>query len=455
MINELNAINELIMNWRLSEAEVALNRLKPKAKADRRYTQHLKAILKFHTGDIRAARTMLEGAIEDFGANVNLFRDLMVCSYHLQDTSSFREQMNQLEKLLVECEPQLSNRSLVQCEIVIGKFMELEARLAPARMFYERAFQRSEDPQVKLRAQFQLARWLAIYQPGAELSAHYRDLIGISPSKISHDLGMELIHTLMAMELRLVGYEHARLRVEHLPANCSPLDRRLMTFDLLEGCLMLDYPIEPSVLEKLEQFQDLDPYEQLLSQLVKGELDALQRRDQLTRLATEFPWASYLRLLCYCANHEPQSTARAELNRKIQLIVLSLDPPSQILWNNRLKFSLQTPEIRVDLCSRTRSLSVHGKSVDLSKKKIGLQLLEKLQEQPTISVDQAIENLWQSTFSPEHYHRLRMSVHRLNTLIHETTGIGKLIEVDSQNVRLRPEIKLTTTDIKANLLGWN
>ncbi len=67
-------------------------------------------------------------------------------------------------------------------------------------------------------------------------------------------------------------------------------------------------------------------------------------------------------------------------------------------------------------------------------------------------MDEAIKLLWQTEFSPEHYHRLRMSVHRLNTLIHETTGFGKVVEVDSQTVRLRPEVRLRAAPTDEDLI---
>ncbi len=99
---------------------------------------------------------------------------------------------------------------------------------------------------------------------------------------------------------------------------------------------------------------------------------------ELAHLASKLPWASHLRLLCIAANREQLASVRGELHRKIQLIVRALDPKSQELWANRLKQSLQTEEIRMDFSSRHRSIQVHGKILDLSKKKIGLQLLEAL-----------------------------------------------------------------------------
>jgi hypothetical protein len=155
------------------------------------------------------------------------------------------------------------------------------------------------------------------------------------------------------------------------------------------------------------------------------------------------------------SNREASLLLRQELGRKIQLIVRSLDPASQDLWNQRLKQSMQAPEIHIEYSSRQRALHVHGRSVDLSKKKISLQLLNGLADRHELSVDEAITLLWQTEFSPEHYHRLRMGVHRLNTLINKITGLGKIIEVDSQNVRLHPEVRLRRAEdpVSAQFLG--
>jgi DNA-binding response OmpR family regulator len=143
---------------------------------------------------------------------------------------------------------------------------------------------------------------------------------------------------------------------------------------------------------------------------------------------------------------ETQPTSKQELNRKIQLIVHGLDAKSQGLWNGRLKQALQSPDIRLEFSLRSRAITIQGKIVDLSKKKIGLQILSILTKTPILTVEQIINHLWQTSFTPEHYHRLRMSIHRLNALINESSGLGKVIEVDSQEVRLRPEVKLRPAD---------
>lgn len=448
---DIERINLLILEGRVSDAEEHLKALAPQDEAERRTKAHFQAISLFRKGETVAAKEMMETALAHYGENVNLLRDLLVCQYRLNDMMGFRANLFKLETILLEKQSELSSRSLLECELMVGKFLEEEARLKPALDLYTRAFQRAANPMQRLRALIQKSRWHALYEPCEELSTFYRELITVPPRNLTADLRIELEHTLVLIELRLVGSDHAWQRVARLDSTVSEVDQRLMFFDFIEGALGQDMELSAVVLEKMNSFTELDPYEQHLSRLVKGSLQSLTMVHELALLAPQLPWASYLRLLCLAANLEANASTRSELNRKIQLIIGSLDPKSQSLWNQRLKQALQSPEIRMEYSSRNRSVAIQGRSVDLSKKKMGLQLLEGLAVKPELSVDEAIGLLWQASFSPEHYHRLRMGIHRLNTLINKVTGLGKIIEVDSQTVRLRPEVKIRRAEEAFNL----
>lgn len=443
---ELAQIGRLLLNGQLTELKTVLDGYKARTASEARIKAHYMALIDFHKGDIAQARIGLEKAVADFGENVNLMRDLATCFYHQQDMLAFRLCLDKLERTLIEQEDKLSRRSFLECETMIGKFLEEEGKLAPALIFYERALLRTNSPGERLRVILQKARWVALYEPSHELGSLYRELISVPTDSVSQDMRIEIEHNLLLIELRLIGADHAWQRFERLGSDVPEIDRRLLIFDFIEGCLAQDIAISSAVLAMIDQFKTFDPYEDFLRKLIHGQLEGATKTQELTKLAPKLPWASYLRLLCLSANLESLPSAKMELNRKIQLIIKSLDPKSQHLWNSRLKQALQTPEIKVEFCSRSRSVTIQGKTVDLSKKKIGQQLLAILSKQPSLSVDQAIEHLWQSTFSPEHYHRLRMGVHRLNTLINESSGHGKIIEVDSQEVRLRPEVKLRPAD---------
>jgi tetratricopeptide (TPR) repeat protein len=445
-LERLNWTNQLLLDGQIDRADQALLLVEPKTSAEKRMTAHYTALVAFARGNIQSAKEQLIKAQRDFGDNVNLFRDLAVCYYHQQDMLQFRACLDQLERTLVEQEGKLSPRTSLECELMLGKFLEEEARLAPALIFYEKALLRTQNTHQRLRVLLQKARWLALYEPASELSDLYRELISVPTDDITQDMGIEFEHSLMLIELRLIGSDHAWQRCLKLKSEVAEIDRRLMVFDFIEGCFSQDLPIPPLVLTMINQFKSFDPYEEYLKKLVQGQLEPQQKIQELNRLSAKLPWASYLRLLCLTANMEAQVSSKQELNRKIHLIIRGLDQKTQLLWNSRLKQALQSPEIRIEFCSRTRAVTIQGKTVDLSKKKVGQQILAILMKSPALTVDQFINHLWQTSFSPEHYHRLRMSIHRLNSLMNECSGLGKIIEVDSQEVRLRPEVKLRPAD---------
>lgn len=442
----LEQIRSLINEGQLESALSLLTTLKPNSQRESRIVGHYQGIILFHQSRYKEACELLEKTQSEFGENVNLLRDLIACQYHNANMISFRENLDRLEARLVKHEQSLSARSLMECELLLGKFMEEEARLAPAILYYERALSRAEDSKSRLRTLLQKARWQACYEPTNELSALYRELISYPLEAASADVRVELQHALMLIELRLVGAEHAWNRVARIKIGAYEFDRRLVVFDFIEGSLTQDLSLQKEAFEMAESFDRLSPYDAFLLKLVKDPSESTSRLDELVDLAPQLSWASYLRLLCLTANRENGPAAKVELHRKIQLLIRGLDPRSQQLWNLRLKQALQSPELRVEFSTQSRSLLIQGKSIDLSKKKIGLQLLEALQSRSPLSVDEAIHLLWQSSFSPEHYHRLRMGIHRLNTLVNEITGLGKIVEVDSQFVRLRPEVKLRKDD---------
>lgn len=455
---EIQGISTLILNGDLKSAQDKVDALKPQSEVEQRIRGHFKGVILNRTGRFAESVQTLTATMEAYGENVNLLRDLMVGQYHLQDMSGFRMNLAKLERNLRTHENELSDTTLLSCEILTGKFLEEEGRLAQAMEYFERANRRSlksANLAHRVRTLVQKARWYGLYQPNTDLSVFYRDLISLNLAEITRDLRVEVEHSLMLIELRVIGADHAWHRVLNNREAMDEIDRRLLCFDFIEGCLTQDLPLPKSVFEIINQFESLDPFEDYLKSLIEEKLEPEIKIQKLTSLASQLPWASYMRLLCVTANRETNPRTRQEISRKIRLIVESLDLKSQALWKSRLKEGLDNNEIKVDYLVRRRSIAVQGRSIDLSKKKISLQLLEGLAKNSALSIDEAIELLWESTFTPEHYHRLRMGVHRLNVLVHKATGLGKIIEVDSQSVRLRPEVKLRRHEesVEAQLLG--
>ncbi len=163
--NRLDEIKDLILGGKLDDASIGLSEFESEEISERRTKAHYEAIIEFYRGKVERSFEMLQIARERFGDNVNLTRDIVVCQYHLQDMQAFRLGLAHLETQLIELESKLSPTSLIACELMCGKFLEEEARLAPAAQFYDRALLRSQTPAHRLRALIQKARWMALYEP--------------------------------------------------------------------------------------------------------------------------------------------------------------------------------------------------------------------------------------------------------------------------------------------------
>jgi CHAD domain-containing protein len=59
-----------------------------------------------------------------------------------------------------------------------------------------------------------------------------------------------------------------------------------------------------------------------------------------------------------------------------------------------------------------------------------------------VDVDTLIKKLWQADFSPEHLHRLRMAVHRLNHLLFELSAVPRVIEMSADQVAVKASIEI-------------
>ncbi len=410
-----------------------------------RMAEQLKAQYAFYSGDVAKARDILIKALAEYGDNIECLKDLACCHYQLGEMNHWRKCYSRLLNDLHRLENRLSVRTQTECWICVAKFMEEEGHMAEALKVYRKYYyyleQDRENPQF-VRVLSQLVRLESLFDSEKDLGQLYSELLRLKGADLVQDFNTEVQHALMLAELALVGPDHAWIRVNTIlnSQETLRLDKSLMLFDFIETCILQEIPLSSLVQKALAGFEGEDLFEQELRRLVqKPETVTLE---ELSGLASELSWAGYLRLLILWIRVAPQGIDIQELKNKINLILSSFKPESKGFWMNRIRFAMGQPETRLVFDPQSRLLSCQNQSVDLSKKKGMQTLLCKLAEKPQQSIDDMIRALWESDFSPEHYHRLRMTVHRLNGLIGEITSIVKAIEVSSERVALRHEIKL-------------
>lgn len=458
-MNEMEKpIQQLIASGQLDQASKLLESLHPQTAVEKRMSGHFRGIILNRQGRAQEARATLEQTLMLHGENIRLLRDLAVIYHEMHEMHMFRATQSRLEFTLQEHWAKLSFISRFNVQMMLAKFREEDGRVAVALHNYRQLLDLSDRDQRKGSRELvlaQLLRALALYKPTESLHAFYSELITLSAGEYTQEVNFEVAHSLMLAEMVMVGPEHAWIRVSQVLENPKAIeaDKRLFYFDFLEGCLANGYTIPLAAHQAADRFQKNDLYEEQLRTLAFKGVGQVSLQE-LVQLASRLCWSSYVRILCVVANLQTDELQRLELQKKVLILIGSLDEESQILWKRRLKDVFHQSETRLEFSALRRSLYFSGNSLDLSRKKGMLQLLEHLAQSPRISVDEAIRKLWNSDFSPDHYHRLRMMVHRLNRLVHDFTTLGKIIEVDSESVRLRPGVQISAQE-QSSLLTEN
>lgn len=406
---------------------------------------HIQAVQCIHNGELGKARDLLTSAIAQYGDNVDCLRDLACCFYQLGEITHWRRAYNKLYQDLQELEPQLSLKTRVDGWVCLAKFFEEEGHIFRALSIYRKytdLFRSQEDTYQYLRLLPQLVRIESQLDSRKDLGQLYSELIRLKGADLTEDLDIEIQHGLMLAELALVGPSHAWIRLENIlnRKDLNVRDKNLLLFDYLEEALLqgLDLPVRAQ--KAIEEASDLDSFEEELKRVYQDPQNL--PLDQLTLMSSELSWAGYLRLLILWMKRCPASKEIHEIKNKINLILSSFEADSRTYWLSRIRYATGQVEVRLVFDPHSRQLFFQDKSLDLSKKKGMQTLVTKLAERPQQSVDDMISALWGTDFSPEHYHRLRMTVHRLNRLMDKLTSVPKCIEVSSERVALSHELKL-------------
>lgn len=440
-------IEDLILNGHYEQALQAACELSFKTPAEGRRRLHLQGMALIHLGRLEDAKACLIKAKESFGDNVALMRDLACCYYQTGEISKWRSAYQLFEKNFIEHQTQLNSTTRIQSAVTLAKFFEEEGFIAKAIKLYEDALNHCHSDSLqhlKLLCMPQLLRLKSSFQMTEDVGNFYAELISIKSQGHTLDLTFEIQHSLALAELHLIGPEHAWVRVRHEIKN-EPLcdaDRRLIYYDFLEELLFAGFPLPAEVKFLRENFKNLDVFESEIDKLC---FDSQLKIDlfHLSALASELSLSSYLRILMLYLLREDRPQRRAEFKNKLSLLLNGLDAESRFIWQKRMAPFQESHDSTLQFIEPQRLLTFQSKQLDLSKKKGMAQLLGVLAESgQSSSTDHLIHRLWESKYSPEHFHRLRMTIHRLNQLLFELTAIPKALEITTDQVSLNSNLRL-------------
>lgn len=375
--------------------------------------------------------------------NIHLLHSLLAFHYISGHTQAWRNLKERVQDYLIENASLIPFLVQAHTEILLAKLHEEDGCVVPALTTYQRLCEEAKAqkhyelyiceclPQVlRLQAGFGLSR---------ELGQVYTELLTVRRSLLLKGNMIEIEHSLMLAEMALVGSSHAWARTEGLVSDpLVPMkDRRLVLYDFIEEQILKRKLIPPRAQEWALTLSGHDAFERLVHEFA-FENPKESHFAKIAECSAQLSAAAHLRLLALYSNLFADTATQAEAQNLAQLLISSLDLPSQKYWANRMPGALtvQKTRLKVDLINKV--VSFHERSADLSKKRSLMGLLETLTQSRTLSSDEAIETLWQLDYSPEAYHRLRMTVHRLNQIIFELTNMPKAIEISADYVGFRP-----------------
>ena len=450
-------LNRLIVDGEYKKVLVLAESFETEDNIEARIMLHFQALAYVYLGSFNKAKTLYLKAMEDFGENIQLVRDLACCYYLLGEIDKWRQTYQQTEKLFKLHGKKLCFASRYTTSITLGKFLEEEGQVHKALELYQSCLHEANLSVSVNEANYlevqnlclpQIVRLKAQFNNNDDLGVTYKKLISLHENCTSKDTKFEIEHSLMLAEMSLIGVAHAWARVEssfqkdHIPV----IDKKLIFYDFIEELLIRKENPTNIMLSKFMQCTsgeelELDVFEQEIHNLAfepKIAPDLLN----LNQLASRVSWSSYLRLLTLYLAAEGDHFKRFhdEIKNKINLILSSLEGESQKFWLKRIRPFFGDQSHKLNFVPSKRMVTFQNKELDLSKKKGMLLLLEKLAEQRNINVDDTINVMWNSTYSPEYFHRLRMTVHRLNQLLFDLTAIPKIVEVSSEQVSVNPSV---------------
>ncbi|MCB0365616.1 MAG: hypothetical protein H6624_04285 [Bdellovibrionaceae bacterium] len=450
----LDTLN-LIQCGKLKEAKRAIDSFQGRTHVELRILEHLRGVVAEFSGDLEQAYHTYLLAIEKHGENIKLIADLAGVCYQLDLMAKWRFYHQRVLHHLDEFDAQLSVESKVVCRLGAGKNMEEDGDLIGALDLYEQAFNLSRSVEdfdarqfLYLRVLPQVVRLRSQFAEADKLGLYYTELISLQRAEYPKYLDVEIQHSLMLAEINLIGPHHAWARVKLVLEDTSLMesDRRLVYFDFLEEMLIRGLPLTEDMFAFSELQKSGDSFEQEIALLA---FDPQRRRDlgELSDLAAVLSWSCYLRIMIlYFSSTEDERLAQ-ELRNKINLILSSLGAQSKAFWLNRMRPYMASDDLTLNFSREKRTIAFQNKELDLSRKKGMLLLLDAMTENNEHSVDEVIQLLWQDSYSPENYHRLRMTVHRLNQLLYDLTAIPKVLEVSADKVSVKPTVCLESISV--------
>lgn len=406
---------------------------------------HSQAEILMISGKTKEALEILLSTQKRYGNHVALLTDITICYYTLSDFKNWKFAFNDLKKAYFENKDILTFERRIMAELNIAKFTEEDGDIATAATNYLRIMkemnERHDMPRF-YRSISQALRVLATFRITGQLAEIYRQMISVGKTQVGLVAHVDVQQALLISELVLIGPQSASSRLIEVLKNdsISIIDKQILYYDFIEEHLLHGFDIEDQIISYATNFRELNAFEHEIQKIAfinnyKTELI------HLTQLSTQLPLSSFIRILGVHLARSKNSKFTTELRSQFKLLISTLNSESQQYWISRYKkFFLANEELQISYDSRSKILSYNNNTTDLSRRSGFQGVIELFNVSNSLETETVIRKLWNVSFDPNYYKSLRMTVHRLNEIIFNLTGIPKAIEINKQKLEIKGKI---------------
>lgn len=431
---DLSYLRKLLDEQAYEDASCILNSFTPANKTEQRIKAHFWGKILFHQEKFEQASYVFRKAIDDFGEHVGLLSDLLCCHYVSGDYFSWSKNVDRLAEELEKASAKLSTDSLIRTMLLLAKSREEQGLVADALQIYEEMLKKTSEDDFLPLVLAQLVRIKSFWGIKKDLPDNYNKLILINEKFFLNHTNVEVQHALILAEMELFGVEEGSSRLGNLLTdenNLCDADKRLLIYDYLECNLRLKGVIPEFVSEYASQITFRDDFEDIIHRLTFDGTKSISR-GELSELSSKVPPTCFIRVMIYLGELN-----NIEIQRKLLFLLDSLEHKSRKVWTQRFRSLIESSDTRNKLAtydSNSKIITFGDQVLNLSRKKMMWGVLEHLLDKGECPIEEFVEKIWQVSYNPSYYHRLRVLVKRLNDLLKRPIGVNDIIAVTAEKI---------------------
>ncbi len=459
--DQLKIVQNHLHSGRTEQATDALSTLNAVSPQQSRMIEHYQGKILMRQEKYYLAKRQLAKARQVWGDHIGLIGDMAMCAFLNGQVADWEYHVREMAMILKLTGDRLCLDSFVRSSVLLAKFHEELGEIVNAERILAAAHNRtsSNDLSIEMEHFFSLQnlalanllRINALFFSEAKIATLYSQVMRSEPR--NHELQVEVEHSLLLVEMRLIGRKAALQRLVRIwPQLIHSDDRRLLAWEYLEYALRHAWP--------LEECQFLyDPASWLPSTVTERDLLTLCRRklktpeSQLQKLncltaivagCTVGEGLRFIAVLCALKRQGEKILEHDDdlISQSRDLLLRGLDSSTKQLWSRHFEGHIDATSLRLSLNSKNYRFSYLQSEVSLKRSPTLFLFAAQFVEQKEIPLAELSQNLWNSEFNESFYHRFRMQVGRLNDILEKLTGIQNLFSISKDSVKINEMVEI-------------